>query len=154
LLSLASSQNVHVNAIIIIIIIFFSPCIPHVRLLRYPLETIVCHGATISPSSPQPRLMNRFIRSTAYGTAHYISSKIGFRFVIANDCPFDDTGIIHLGKGLSLLSLMHFKLHGVEFKVKLLLTLAKFSNCLCKCYMRLNTKFHYCFHLKVLKMFM
>jgi hypothetical protein len=43
--------------VILILILFF----PHVRLLRYPLETIVCHGATISPSSPQSRLMNRFM---------------------------------------------------------------------------------------------
>jgi hypothetical protein len=63
-------SNVYVNVFFLFFLFF-----PHVRLLRYPLGTIVCHGATISPSSPQSRLMNRFIRSTAYGPAHYTSSK-------------------------------------------------------------------------------
>jgi hypothetical protein len=67
----AHAVVVVITAIIYLFIYLFI-YIPHVRLMRHPLGTIVCHGATISPSSPQPRLMNRFIRSTAYdGPAHF-----------------------------------------------------------------------------------
>jgi hypothetical protein len=75
----------YIISIIIIIIYFFD------SRTRYPQETIVFHARFHHLLE-----VNVFICSStayAYGSAYCIYIEhMGFRFVIPNGCPFDDTG--------------------------------------------------------------